>query len=413
MRLAVFTNQFPNRVSTFFARDMRGLIEAGIDIEVFPIYPLDPELWRYVPEILNETILPRDKVHHLSLAQCFRAAKLWPSRRLAGFMRDTLAINAVAIKSGIVPFLKTNYVIPKACIWAHEYGSGFDHVLAYWGNYAGTCAYLFRGLLSSPIPFSIFLHAGIDLYLNRMYLREKLLAATNIITCSDFNRRFLQEHFADIWELLSSKVYVHYHGLDFQAFHFESNYRPSRKLLAVGRMDEWKGYEYLLQAMGELTHRGVDCELELVGDGKEKANLVRLATALHIADRVQFRDWVAPESIPAIMGRATILVHPSSKLGDGVPNVIKESMAVGTPIIGSNIAGIPELLKGGELGMLVPPKDVKALADAVEKLLLNRELREKYADPARRYAIEKFDLWRNGQYLADLLNLGCPRISAP
>ena len=69
MRLAVFTNQFPNRVSTFFARDIRGLIESGIDIDVFPLYPLDPALWCYVPEILNETILPRSKCHHLTSQQ--------------------------------------------------------------------------------------------------------------------------------------------------------------------------------------------------------------------------------------------------------------------------------------------------------------------------------------------------------
>ena len=403
MRLAVFTNQFPNRVSTFFARDMRGLIEAGIDIEVFPIYPLDPALWRYVPEILNETILPRHKVHHLSLTQCFRAPKFLPSsRRLDGFMRDTLAINATAIKSGIVPFLKTNYVVPKAWVWAQEHGSQFDHVLAYWGNYTATCAYLFRNLLSSAIPFSIFLHAGIDLYLNRMYLREKLLAAKNVITCSDFNRTFLKEHFPEIWHSLSGKLHVHYHGLDFQAFSFGSNHRPSRKLLAVGRIDEWKGYEYLLQAMRELMCRGVDCELELVGDGKEKSSLVQLAGALKIADRIQFRDLVTPEAVPAIMREATIFVHPSSKLGDGVPNVIKESMAVGTPVIGSNIAGIPELLKGGELGVLVPPRDVRALADAIENLLLDGALREKYAESARRYAMEKFDLWHNGRCLANV-----------
>ena len=69
MRLAVFTNQFPSRVSTFFARDIRSLLKAGIEVEVFPIYPLDAELWAYVPEILNETVFPRDKVHHISIRE--------------------------------------------------------------------------------------------------------------------------------------------------------------------------------------------------------------------------------------------------------------------------------------------------------------------------------------------------------
>jgi glycosyltransferase involved in cell wall biosynthesis len=103
------------------------------------------------------------------------------------------------------------------------------------------------------------------------------------------------------------------------------------------------------------------------------------------------------------MSQATILVHPSSKLGDGVPNVIKESMAIGTPVIGSNIAGIPELLRDGELGVLVPPRDVIVLADVIQNLLSNGSLREQYARSAREYAMEHFDLWRNGRLLANLL----------
>src|SRR5467141_2604510 len=65
MRLAVFTNQFPGRITTFFARDMRGLQQAGVEIDVFPIYPLDASLWSYVPDILSDEVLPRDRVRHI------------------------------------------------------------------------------------------------------------------------------------------------------------------------------------------------------------------------------------------------------------------------------------------------------------------------------------------------------------
>jgi glycosyltransferase involved in cell wall biosynthesis len=411
MRLAVFTNQFPTRVSTFFARDMRGLLEAGIDIDVFPIYPLEPNLWRYVPDILNQDVLPRHKVHHINFLDAASHVKIPSLQKFSLFLRDTMSISACAITSGVEPFIKTSYVFPKAWIWAQEQGNQYDHILAYWGNYTATCAYLFHRLLSCSIPFSIFLHAGIDLFLNRVYLREKLLAATHIITCSDFNRLFIKEHFSDIWNALSNKIHVHYHGLDFKDFAFKSSQRPLRKLLAVGRIDEWKGFEYLLHAIRELKLRGVECELELVGDGKEKNALIELANSLEISQRVTFRGWVMPEEIPSIMRNATILVHPSSKLGDGVPNVIKEAMALGTPVIGSDIAGIPELLKGGKLGVLVPPKDVKALADAIQNLLANDSLREEYSESARRYAIDQFDLWRNGEALAQVLRLSRSRLS--
>jgi glycosyltransferase involved in cell wall biosynthesis len=103
------------------------------------------------------------------------------------------------------------------------------------------------------------------------------------------------------------------------------------------------------------------------------------------------------------MKQAALLVHPSSGLGDAVPTVIKESMACGTPVVASNVAGIPELLDGGRCGMLVPPQNAQALADAIKALLADPAMRRTYAEKARKYAEEKFDLWQNGQGLATVI----------
>jgi glycosyltransferase involved in cell wall biosynthesis len=103
------------------------------------------------------------------------------------------------------------------------------------------------------------------------------------------------------------------------------------------------------------------------------------------------------------MRTATILVHPSADIGDAVPTVIKEAAALGLPVIGTSVAGIPELLDQGKCGVLVPPRDVKALSDAMERLLKDEALRHRYAADARAYAEEKFDLWVNGRSLAQQL----------
>jgi glycosyltransferase involved in cell wall biosynthesis len=84
--------------------------------------------------------------------------------------------------------------------------------------------------------------------------------------------------------------------------------------------------------------------------------------------------------------------------------VIKESIALGTPVVASHVAGIPELLNDGKCGILVPPANATALADAIQTLLRNPDLRRRYADAAREYAEKKFDLWRNGKKLAEILN---------
>jgi glycosyltransferase involved in cell wall biosynthesis len=95
-------------------------------------------------------------------------------------------------------------------------------------------------------------------------------------------------------------------------------------------------------------------------------------------------------------------VHPSEGLGEGLPNVVREAMAVGTPVIGSNVAGIPDALQDG-CGVLVPPRDVPALADALDHLLGDAETRRDIASRARQRAADHYDLWRNGARLAQLL----------
>lgn len=403
MRLAVFTNQFPGPVSTFFARDMRGLIDAGIDIDVFAIYPYDPALWRYVPDILNENILARSKIHHLTISECLYGTSIRPSKELARFLRDSLSIGASAIRDGMGSFAKTMYVLMKAWTWSLRYRDQYDHVLAYWGNYAGSCAYVFHRLSAQGVPFSLFLHASIDLYNESVSMYDKLKYADNIITCSDFNRAFISQRFSALDTSISNKIYVHYHGLDFSRFPRATGNRSTNTLIAVGRFAKQKGFDYLLHALRELKDRGVSVELELVGDGEEAASLRSLARELNITDRVRFHGWLPADDVPGIIAQATVLVHPSPELGDGVPNVIKEAMAVGTPVIGSRIAGIPELLDGGKCGILVTPKDVGELANAIETMLRKEDLRYKYVDAALKRAKEKFDLGVNGHDLASRL----------
>ena len=403
MRLAIFTNTFPGRTVTFFARDIAPLLRAGIDVEIFPFYPLDPSLWCYVPEILSDSILDRNKIHHINARQIVRSVGRLPFRSIGTFLCDMAAINASALRYGIAPLAKTDYVALKACIWAAQANRAYDHILAYWGNYAATGAYLFRRLTGLKVPLSIFLHAGLDLYENPIYMRQKLLDADQIITCSEFNRKFMCDNFSDIYQTVSNKIYVHHHGVDLSEFRFSVDSRPTQKILAIGGLYDYKGFDYLLRAGHELGRRGIDYEIELVGDGTEADSLKALTHQLQISDKVKFSGWVKPANIPTLIQQATIFVHPSSRLADGVPNVLKEAMAIGTPVIASRVAGIPELLCDGKYGMLVPSKDVKALADAIETLLVNKSLRMKFAHEARKHVEEKHDLWRNGQDLAAVL----------
>lgn len=404
MRLAVFTNQYPARVNTFFARDLRALHEAGIELEIFSIYPLDPDLWDYVPEILNDTVMPRSRIHHLRLRDCLRRLKRGSPARLARFVRDAGALNAAAAMYGPGAMAKTAYVALKAWAWAVEHADRFDHVLGYWGNYAASCAYLFHRLTSRHVPFSLFLHAGTDLYRTPIYLRQKLLYADTVLTCNEFNRQYLRQQYSEIYDRIEPKLHVYYHGLDLNELPYHPEGRRPSRVIAVGTLGRAKGFDYLLQAIALLHQRGrKEVELEVVGDGQEAKPLATLAERLGIDSQTRFRGHLPFAQVRAAMSEATVLVHPSSGLGDGLPNVLKEAMALGTPVVASDVAGIAEGLDQGRCGILVPPKDVPALADAIERLLDDATLRHRYAEAARSYTEEKFDLWRNGEQLAELL----------
>lgn len=402
MRLAVFTSKYPARVATFFERDMRSLIEAGVDVDIFPIYPLEEDLWQYTLDLLDETILPRERVHHLGLASALGRLRPWPVGPASRFALDAGRIAVSAFRYGLGPLSKSAYVMPKAWAWARQFANRFDHVLAYWGNYAGSCAYVFHRLTNPQAPFSMWLHAGTDLYFRPVYLEEKIAYADRIITCCAFNHGYLRERFPGLTADLDQKVHVNYHGLDLASLPYEPEGRPARRLIAVGRFARDKGFGDLLHAVYQLRQRGTDVDVHLVGDGAEASNLRALASDLGIADRVRFRGWLPFAEVPVAMRDATILVHPSTGLGDGLPNVIREAMALGTPVIASRVAGIPEALDDG-CGVLVPPRNVRALADAIASLLDDPQRQRHLAARARRRTEEKFDMWRNGTELAEVL----------
>jgi glycosyltransferase involved in cell wall biosynthesis len=413
VRLAVFTTHYPARGATFFRRDMSALQAAGVEVEVFPIYPEDARLWESGRDILGADAIPRTSVHHIGIGRSLLQPP-WPPRKAGRFVRDAVAVSASAMRLGIGPLARSAYVVTKGWGWAARHADRYDHVLAYWGNYAGTAAYVFHRLIGRPIPFSIWLHAGTDLYgkRKRVFLRQKIQYADNVITCCEFNRRFMEDLYPDMAGEISGKTHVCYHGLDLAAFPFTPDGRPPRRIIAVGRLARFKGFDYLLRAAQVCRQRGVEVDVELVGDGPESGALKALAGELGIAEHVTFRGYIPFSEVRAAMSRSTILVHPSDGLGDGLPNVLREAMAVGTPVIASRVAGIPEALDDGRCGVLVPPQDVPALAQAIEALLADEAMRRLCSTLGRRRTEELFDLTRNGVRLAERLRSTTRRAAA-
>ncbi len=160
-----------------------------------------------------------------------------------------------------------------------------------------------------------------------------------------------------------------------------------RVLVYVGNLEAVKGVAHLIDAMKRLVEPP---RLSILGDGSERKALEAQSSGL--GERVTFHGWVDLEQVPTHLAAADLLVLPT--LSEGFPNVILEAMAAGLPVVVTNILGIPEIVDDGVNGLLVPPEDPAALAEAIEKLLGDPNLRERMGTANRAkaggYAWEAF-----------------------
>jgi len=155
--------------------------------------------------------------------------------------------------------------------------------------------------------------------------------------------------------------------------------RPAGAALTVtciARLTAEKGVDELLRAVPIVLGSFEPLRFEIAGDGPLRAALEAQCAALGIADRVRFTGAFAREDLPRVMERADVIVLPS--LTEGMPFVIVEAMAYGRPVVATAVGGVPEVVREGETGLLVPPRDPERLAGALVHLL---------AEPRRRAAM--------------------------
>jgi glycosyltransferase involved in cell wall biosynthesis len=163
-------------------------------------------------------------------------------------------------------------------------------------------------------------------------------------------------------------------------------YRESNNIvIAIGRLSKEKGFLYLIKAIALLSKQGIDCKLVILGEGVEYKNLQSLSKELGIEDRVHLLGFkLNPYKY---LARSTIFVL--SSLYEGFPNVLLEAMALGVPSIATRCPTGPEEIITDEVnGLLIPPADEKSLAHDIKRLLLDRDLRKRLSENARKKAAD-------------------------
>jgi glycosyltransferase involved in cell wall biosynthesis len=235
--------------------------------------------------------------------------------------------------------------------------------------------------LMTGIPWSTSAHAK-DIWITPDWeKREKLASMDWLVTCTQTGHRVLAA-----LAPAPEKAALVYHGLDFTRFP-EPAARPTKTdgpftLLSVGRLVPKKGYAGLIEALGKLP-KDLDWRLRHIGGGPLKDELQGQAEQLGIAARI---TWLGAKPQETVLEeyRSAGLFILNSRIAedgdrDGLPNVLMEAQSQRLPVIATNLAGIPELVIDGETGTLVPADDAAALAQAIERLLRDTDLRERLA----------------------------------
>src|SRR5882724_2452905 len=275
-----------------------------------------------------------------------------------------------------------------------------SHLHASMASISGTAAILLSRLLERP--YSITGHHGDLWFYPPDDLPQRIRGAKFFTTVAEYNRRRLLELYPTL-----DPAWIHVVRLGVHLDRFTPAPRSDRGpttgppiLLTVARLDPIKGYDTLVRAARLLVTRGQDFRWHLVGDGPMRANLEKAVSVPPLAGRVELLGFKSQEEVCELFRQATLFVLPSHS--EGLPVALMEALASGIPCVSTPVNGIPEIIQNGVNGLLIPPGDPQALAEAIATILNDRGLRSSMAAAARPSMEKDYDIRRTGRMMAAL-----------
>ncbi len=419
---------YPRMSELFIASEIYRLEQLGVPLRLYVIKPAD-ETQRhgivarikskpdYLPATtsLTKTTLRRWLAAHLK--DFLPSLRGVARRRPAGLARAAATAFAQAFRARRSFWSWPRKVYLKEFLQAATVADrvlragDVRHLHAHFCHGATTVAWL--ASLMTGLSFSFTAHAK-DIYCESLnpsgLLRRKMRAARFVVTCTDANR----EHLLGVEP--RARVQCIYHGLNAEFTELlggtNGAARPStngRRLraLGVGRLVEKKGFDVMVEACGILRTRDVPFEAVIVGEhGEHEPEIRRRIDALGLGDSVRLAGPMEQTRLYEEYRSAGVFCLPCRVLDngdrDGIPNVLMEAMACGLPVVTTPVSGIPEIIRDGVNGRLVPPDDPAALADALMRLDADPRLAESLSAEARVTVRERFDGERFAAELAAL-----------
>lgn len=272
----------------------------------------------------------------------------------------------------------------------------------------GMAAVLIKKLLK--IPVIVTLHGG-DIYSFAkkfpFMVKYILNHADRVIAIDNFIKTLANQYTSrridKISNFIDLKKFKKVNETSIIEFKKKYNLTDKIMVLIVSRLVSTKGINNLIYLIRDLSKKYVNICLMIIGEGPERKNLMKLASSFRIRDKVIFSGKISNEELPIYYSACDIFIFPS--LYEGQPMVILEAMACEAPIISYNVGGIPELIKNGYNGVLIPKNNYSALKDGIDHLISNTDLGRKMGKNGRKMIEKKFDSITNFRKIYHLYRL--------
>ncbi len=362
MKVAYLVNQYPQVSHTFIRREILALERQGVEVLRFAMRGWDANVKG------EEDLRERDITRHV--------LRVGVPRLLLGALAYSLRHPAAAVRAlrcawqmsrraeRSLPYHLMYFV--EACMLAKWLvAEGVQHLHAHFGTNSTEVAMLAH-LLGGP-QYSFTVHGPEEFDKPRfLQLDRKIRHAAFVVAISSYGR-------SQLWRWLPAqewpKVNVVRCALEKPFFMDLDAIVPSTapRLVNVGRLCAQKGQLLLIEAAGRLAQEGLDFELVLAGEGEMRGVIERAVAERGLGNRVRITGWIDSGAVRNELLAARALVLPS--FAEGLPVVLMEAMSVGRPVVTTRIAGIPELVREGVDGWLVPPGSLDDLVDALRECL--------------------------------------------
>jgi colanic acid/amylovoran biosynthesis glycosyltransferase len=360
LRIGYVLKRFPRFSETFILNELLALQDQGAETHVFSL--LTP------PDEPRHARLANLRAHVTYLAKPAGAVPVIVPEDAALFAgNDAKTIATLQAKAAEVARLAS--------------AAGITHLHAHFGSDPATVAMLAARIIGGTFSFTAhardIYHTYVSPTVDAEKRRAKLRAAAFTVTVSDFNAT----HLRALCPEAAGRIHRLYNGIDLSLFTPSEAVVPGR-IIAVGRLVEKKGFAVLVDACAILRDRGLAFDCRIIGDGPLQGALTDQIAALGLGGQVTLAGPMPQERLADELGTAAIATLPCIITPDGdrdgLPTVLLEAMGKAIPVVTTTVTGGPEIVAQGETGLLCPPGDAKALADALASLL---------ADPHRAHAM--------------------------